>query len=184
MTQRSITSQLRQRDFADAMAGDFEHAPIHNLVHDDIREDFQLAQVCKAANAIDEAHNRRANYYGGDAAFIEEIEDAWGTLSFVTRQRTLEVVAAACQTIVRDGEQWVADGHWDAEEMREAKREVRAWMQAHTNEMERVGGIPDNRGEEHVDLPLPNGVAYDIDDTGDGTIVVQWWHDTQEGDDR
>jgi hypothetical protein len=35
-----------------------------------------------------------------------------------------------------------------------------------------------------VDLPLPNGAVYDIDDTGDGTIVVQWWHDTEEGDDR
>jgi hypothetical protein len=30
-------------------------------------------------------------------------------------------------------------------------------------------------GEERVELPIPDGVRYDIDDYENGTIVVQWW---------
>lgn len=40
---------------------------------------------------------------------------------------------------------------------------------------EPVGGYPEESGEESVELPIPDGAEYDIDDLGDGRIVVQWW---------
>jgi hypothetical protein len=43
-------------------------------------------------------------------------------------------------------------------------------------------GYPEASGEAHVELPIPAGAEYDIDDLGDGTIVVQWWHDTEVSD--
>lgn len=36
-------------------------------------------------------------------------------------------------------------------------------------------GYPEESGEERVELPIPDGVEYDVDDLKDGTIVVQWW---------
>jgi hypothetical protein len=38
-------------------------------------------------------------------------------------------------------------------------------------------GYPEDSGEERIELPIPDGAEYDIDDLGDGTIVVQWWDD-------
>ena len=35
-------------------------------------------------------------------------------------------------------------------------------------------------GEEYVELPIPDGAEYDVDDLGDGRIVVQWWRDDPE----
>lgn len=36
----------------------------------------------------------------------------------------------------------------------------------------------ENTGEEIVELPIPNDadIEYDIDDRGDGIIIVQWWN--------
>ena len=36
-------------------------------------------------------------------------------------------------------------------------------------------GHPEESGEEYVELPIPDGAEYDVDDLGDGRIVVQWW---------
>lgn len=32
-------------------------------------------------------------------------------------------------------------------------------------------------GEVTVDLQLPPDLAYDVDDLGDGRLVIQYWHD-------
>jgi hypothetical protein len=46
-------------------------------------------------------------------------------------------------------------------------------------------GYPEEHGEERVELSIPDGAEYDIDDEGDGTIVVQWWRpDESEVSDR
>lgn len=36
-------------------------------------------------------------------------------------------------------------------------------------------GYPEVDGEECVELPIPGEAEYDVEDLGDGTIVVQWW---------
>ncbi|MFC4986793.1 hypothetical protein [Saliphagus infecundisoli] len=36
-------------------------------------------------------------------------------------------------------------------------------------------GYPEEAGEEHVTLPIPDGAEYDVDDLDNGTVVVQWW---------
>lgn len=32
-------------------------------------------------------------------------------------------------------------------------------------------------GDVTIDLQLPPDLAYDVDDLGDGRLVVQYWHD-------
>jgi hypothetical protein len=46
-------------------------------------------------------------------------------------------------------------------------------------------GYSEVDGEECVELPIPGGAEYDVEDLGDGTIVVQWWQpDETEVSDR
>lgn len=35
-------------------------------------------------------------------------------------------------------------------------------------------------GEVTVDLQLPPDLAYDVDDLGDGRLVIQYWHDESD----
>jgi hypothetical protein len=184
MRQRTPGSQQRQREFAREMASDFEEPPLSNTVHDDLIEDYQLSLLCDATEAADDARDRRANYHGEDAAFVEDLDEGWGKLAFVTRQRALEVVAEACETVVREGDQWVDETPIATAEIREAQREARAWMRSHSTEMERVGWLPDERGEKRIQLPFPADAEYDIDDTGDGEIVVQWWRTSETEGER
>lgn len=37
-------------------------------------------------------------------------------------------------------------------------------------------------GEVTIDLQLPPDLAYDIDDLGDGRLVIQYWHEESTGD--
>ena len=139
MTRRSVSSTRKQKSFASGFAEDFEAAAIQNAVHDDLGEDDQLARLCDAAAAADAAGELRESYHGEGADGVEEIEEAWGKLSHVARQRALEVVAEACARIIDEGDEWAADGHWEADAIAEAKYEARTWLQHHTNEAARVG---------------------------------------------
>lgn len=174
MRQRTSGPTERQHKFADNMASDFETDALHNAVYADLLEDFQLRLLCDAASAADDVRDRRENYYGEDAAFIEALEEAWGSLHHIARQRALEVVAAACKTVVREGEQWAEEDSWDAVEIQDAKQEAREWMDLHSNEMERVGELPDDSGETRIQLPFAGEAEYDIDVRGTSEIVVQW----------
>jgi hypothetical protein len=50
---------------------------------------------------------------------------------------------------------------------------------------EPVVGYLNEYGEERVELPIPADAQYDIDDHGDGMIIVQWWQtDESEVSDR
>jgi hypothetical protein len=183
MRQRTPGSQQRQREFARELADDFAEPPLSNTVHDDLIEDLQLSLLCDATKAADDARDRRSNYHGEDAAFVDDLDEGWGKLAFVSRQRALEVVAEACKTVVQEGDQWVNETPIATAEIREAQQEAREWMRSHTTEMERVGWLPDESGEERIDLPLPANAEYDLDDVGDGEIVVQWWQTAaMEGD--
>lgn len=139
MTRRSVSSTRKQKDFASRLSEDFEAAAIQNAVHDDLGEDDQLARLCDAAAAADAAGDLRESYHGEGADGVGEIEEAWGKISHVARQRALEVVAEACARIIDEGDEWVADGHWETDAIAEAKYEARTWLQHHTNEAARVG---------------------------------------------
>ncbi|KOX94233.1 hypothetical protein [Halorubrum tropicale] len=139
MTRRSVSSTRKQKSFASGFAEDFEAAAIQNAVHDDLGEDDQLARLCDAAAAADAAGDLRESYHGEGADGVEEIEEAWGKLSHAARQRALEVVAEACARVIDEGNEWVADGHWEADAIAEAKYEARTWLQHHTNKAARVG---------------------------------------------
>ena len=139
MTRRSVSSTRKQKGFASRFAEDFEAAAIQNAVHDDLGEDDQVARLCDAAAAADAAGDLRESYHGEDAVGVEKVREAWGALSAVALQRALEVVAEACARLLDEGDEWVADGHWEADAIAEAKYEARTWLQHHTNEAARVG---------------------------------------------
>ncbi|QIO25305.1 hypothetical protein [Haloarcula sp. JP-L23] len=135
---RSRTSQQRQSEFAESFACEFDAAAIHNTVWETVDEDADLARLCDAVAAADEALAVRV-----DDAFAAKLDEAWGRLDWVARQRALEVVVEACAVVITDGEQWVTDGHWDAEEITDAQTEAQDWMATHTEIAERAGVLTD-----------------------------------------
>lgn len=137
--QRPRQSKKRQSELSSDMATDFDAVPLHNLVHDVVSEDDQLARLLDAAALADEAGDVRRDALGEDAELVDDVRDAWGKLSDAARERALEAVAEACATIIQDGDDWVEDGHCAQDEMDSAKHEARNWLQTHTNEASRVG---------------------------------------------
>ncbi|MBX0325780.1 hypothetical protein EGH21_22440 [Halomicroarcula sp. F13] len=141
MTRRSPASKQMQSDFAERFADEFDEAPLHNKVWDDLGEDDQLARLCDAAAMADAAADLRVSYLGEDVDHLEPIEEAEGTLGWVARQRAVEAVAEVCATLIQDGDQWVEEGHWEQTTIDGAKQEAREWLQTHTTEAERVGAL-------------------------------------------
>lgn len=141
MTYRPPASTRRQNEFAQQMASDFDSPPLHNKVHDRLGDDEQLATLCDAAALADQAQNTRRDDLDEDAAFLDDIEEAWETLDYTARQCALEVVAECCQTVLADADAWVSSGYWSSEEIDEACSEARDWLQTHTNEAKRVGAL-------------------------------------------
>ena len=139
MMRRPPASRKRQNTFSREMASDFDEAPLHNKVADAIDQDGQLARVLDAAARADEAADVRAAENGSGAEFVDNVEEAWGLLSNVARERALEVVAEACRTVIEDGDQWAAEGHWTESEIADAQHEAREWLQLHTNIAIRLG---------------------------------------------
>lgn len=138
---RTRKSKSKQSEFVSSMADDFEATALHNNVYDSLNGDDELAQLCDAAAAADTASNCRDETVGGAHDHTQACEEAWGHLSHVARERALEVVAECCATVINDGDEWVGEGHWDAEEIADAKHEAREWLQTHTNVAERVGAL-------------------------------------------
>jgi hypothetical protein len=142
MSYRPRASEIRQKEFAE-MAQDFEAGPLHNTVYDEIIDDDQLAQFCDAAAEAKNARHSRESAVGENGIYVEDLNEAWGTIAYIARQRALEVVAEACARVIQDGEQWIEADQWDATKIREAQEEAREWMKWHTNETERanVAGV-------------------------------------------
>lgn len=142
MTDRPVASTRQQREFAE-MADEFEAVPLHNTVYDEIIDDTQLAQYCDAAAEANNARRSREEAVGEDGEYVEYLNETWGRLAYVARQRALEIVAESCARVIQDGEQWIEADQWDAATIREAQDEAREWMEWHTNETERanVAGV-------------------------------------------
>ena len=135
MARRSPVSTRMQSSFERRFAEDFDEAPLHNKVWDDIGEDEALARFCDAAAAAEAAADHRDH----DDELGEAADNCEGTFRWAARQRALEVVAEACATVITDGDQWADEGHWEQQTVNAAKREAREWLQAHTNEADRAG---------------------------------------------
>lgn len=137
MSYRPRASERRQKEFAD-MADDFEAVPLHNTVYDKIIDDKQLADCCDAAAEAKNARQSRECQYGENESHVEYLNETWGRLVYVARQRALEVVAEACATVIRDGDQWTENDQWNAATIQHAQQESREWLNAHSNETERA----------------------------------------------
>lgn len=138
MTNRPVEATRRQRDIAHGMADDFQTTPLHNAVHDALSDDTELVRLCDAVAEAAAASEHRERVHGEDGAF-KDLNEAWGILAHVVRQRALEVVADTCVTIIHNGDQWADDDPWNTEEVHDAIQEAREWAQSHTNAVSRIG---------------------------------------------
>jgi len=139
MTRRPPQSEQAQSDLAERMASDFEAVPLHNKVYDDLQEDDQLARLLDAEATANAAGDLRVSYHGNGTEFVDDIDDAVGTLGHIARQRALEAVAESCATVITDSDQWVDEGHWEQTAIDGAKHEAREWLQLHTDDASRAG---------------------------------------------
>ena len=137
MSYRPRASEIRQQEFAE-MSQEFEAVPLSNTVYDDILDDDQLTQLCDAAAEASLASDLRERSHGEDSESVEKVNEAWGYLDYVARQRALELVAEACARVIRDGEQWSTSDHWDNDAIDNAQQEAREWLEYHMNETERA----------------------------------------------
>lgn len=139
MSRRPRTSRTRQGEFASGMASDFEATILHNAVYEDIEGDDDLAELLDATAYAEHAREARENTLGSGAARVDDIKEAWGTLSHVAETRAREVVAEACATVIQDGDQWAAEGHYSQAKVNDAQHEAREWLQLNTNVSGRLG---------------------------------------------
>ena len=130
----SPKASRRVREISSRFAESFDAAAIHNTVHDDVLEDQDLALMLDAAFRAEEVEE----YREADDEVAEALLEAWGKLSWATEQRAQEVVAQSCATVIQEGDQWAAEGHWDDDEIAVAQHEAREWLQVNTNAADRA----------------------------------------------
>lgn len=134
---RAPASKKLQSSLESEMAEQFDTTPLHNSVYDAVAQDAGLERVCDAYAAIAEASNTREKTIGLDE-HVKTMADASVTHTDIARERALEVVADACLTLLQDGDQWAAEGHWTESEISDARYEARTWLQAHLDVAERI----------------------------------------------
>jgi len=135
MSDRPHGAVQRQRTFAGTLPNDFETTVLADHIHEDLRGDEQLARLCDASAAADNAVDAREQ----EDDVEETIRKGWGRLDHAARQRALEVVAESCALVIEDGDQWVEAGHREQEAVDAAQAEAKQWLRYHTNEAERAG---------------------------------------------
>lgn len=135
MSDRPHGAVQRQRQFAGTLPNGFESTVLADHIHESLREDQELARLCDAAAAADEAAETRH----AEDDIEESIREAWGTLAHACRERAGEVIAESCATVIEDGDDWVEAGHREREAVDDAQFEAKAWLSYHTNEAERAG---------------------------------------------
>ena len=145
---RPPQSKKRQRELASKMASDFEAAPLHNKVHEEIGEDEQLALLLNAADWTRHAQERREDELGSDAERVDGLGEAAETISHIARTRAREVVAEACATVISDADQWVEKDHIEARAAESAVDEAREWLRHNTNVSDRLGLLREVTSDE------------------------------------
>ncbi len=135
MNDRPSGAVMRQRQFAGRLPNDFEAEVLADHIYEGLRKDQQLARLCDAAAAADNAIEVRHT----DDDVEENVRDAWGTLAHACRQRAGEVVAESCAAVIEEGDEWVEDGHREQDAVDAAQYEAKVWLSYHSNEAERAG---------------------------------------------
>lgn len=119
-------------DHRDVALDEFESGMLRDGVHDDIVEDTQLAQLEDAiAHAEDARDCRRAELADGDEDFSREIVRAVEHVQGTVRRRIMEICAERCRVVLVDGDDWLAEGWVEADELEAAKREAANWLLEH-----------------------------------------------------
>lgn len=121
------------------LASEFDATILHNKVCEDIVEDDELAQHCDALAATEQARDKRDAEHGHNDNFAESIDDVCGQFETIAQERAREVAAEACATVLRDGDQWADEGHWEQGKVDEAKLEATEWLTTNTNISSRLG---------------------------------------------
>jgi hypothetical protein len=121
------------------MAENFDAAILQNTVSEDVGADDHLAQLLDATAHSRLAQEVREDNLGSDGEHVTDVKKATGILSHVAQTRGREVVAEACATVIKDGDQWVAEGHYAQEAVADAQHEAREWLQMFTNVSGRLG---------------------------------------------
>lgn len=121
------------------MASDFDATPLHNVVHENIGEDDQLAELLDATVRAEYAQEQRKDELGDDAEYLDDIDRVAGRLSYVAQTRAREVVAEACGTVIDEADDWVSEGNISKQSAEDAQQEAREWLQSNTDVSGRLG---------------------------------------------
>ena len=122
-------SRRIRSDHTSTATSEFDHRLLKDGVHDDILEDTQLALLEDAiATAEDARDRRREELADTEADYGHEV--AWSVehLQSVVGRRVMEVCAERCHTVLVDGDEWVAEGWEDQEDVDAAKQEAATWL--------------------------------------------------------
>lgn len=149
-THLSPTATKIVNSLAREAAERFDAVLLHNLLADSVPEDDQLMAL---ANAVAEAQHARdvrtREYDGSDAATIAGLcEDAEDILHRTLGERLVECIAEECRVVLTDGDDWLQEGHVDADELDAAKREAANWLLEHEDVTRRLWG-PDAPAANH-----------------------------------
>jgi len=129
---------------------EFDHRILADGVHDDIVEDDQLAHLEDAIAKLEDTRDRRRSELATDDPGAG-IANSLDGLQETARERVMEVCAERARTVLDDGDEWVAEGYEDREEVEAAKREAATWLLANDEVTRRVYGGTDFLREQEVD---------------------------------
>jgi len=134
-------ARRRVRNHASRAVDRFEHRILADGVYDDVLEDTQLAHLEDAVAKIEDARDRRREELADelDADPSSGIADAVEQLQKPIADRINEVCAERCRAVIVDGDEWVAEGWEDADDVAAAKEEARRWLQDNIDAAERAG---------------------------------------------
>lgn len=190
----------RIRDHEDTAIDVFGHRLLQDGVAEDVLEDDQLARIEQAIATAEDARDQRRAALADDADVPIDVDygaDIAATLEPLqrtARRRVDELCAERCRVTIEAGDDWVARGHADADEVAAAQREARAWLLEHPDVCGRLeggaallnqlqpdgaGGRPGDRedaSDQVVHLEALLGAEIMVWDSGRAT--VSRWDDT------
>ncbi|WP_338756500.1 hypothetical protein V9T20_12525 (plasmid) [Halobacterium salinarum] len=130
----------------------FDHRILADGVHDDIVEDDQLAHLEDAIAKLEDTRDRRRGELPSDDSDPGAgIADSLDGLQETARERVMEICAERARSVLDDGDDWVAAGYEDAEDVEEAQQEAATWLVANAEATRRVFGGTDVLREQEVD---------------------------------
>jgi len=144
----------RQSELAAHFASDFDATLLHNRVHERVGEDNETEHIFDAAVDVARVRDVRRDRLGDGSEFGDS-SPAVARLSYVGRQRALEVVAETCAEVLTEATEWT--DAWDPEAIEAARIEAARWLQHQTNAASRAGVLDvlaDYSDDPRMDIAL------------------------------